>query len=335
MVPGGHLMSRARGQDAAQSGSPPDASVPDDSVLPFSTVKSRAMGRLVRLGSVVDEILSQHDYPERVSEALGEAVALTAMLGTTLKLDGDLIIQTNSDGPLGMLVVNFETPGRIRAHASFDEERVAALVGDEPHDSGALLGSGYLAITIDPGKGMDRYQGVVALEGQGLADAAHAYFRQSEQLPTYVRLAVARHRNRSTGSDAGWQWRAGGLLVQHVTPVGGAVHDDDEDDFLLGEDDDNWRRVAYLAQTVEDHEILDPTLAPERLLYRLFHEEGVRAAGARELEVFCRCSRERVANLLKSFEQAELDDLREEAGDIVVTCEFCNTAYRFADDGIE
>ena len=305
----------------------------DDCVLPFSTVKSRALGRLVRLGPLVDEILSQHDYPDAVSEVLGQALAMAAMLGTTLKFDGDLIVQTNTDGAIGMMVVNFETPGRLRAHASFDADRIARFEAEGGGDYGALLGDGYLALTIDPGRGMERYQGVVALKGQGLDAAALEYFRQSEQLPTFVRLAVARHKVRSDGSDNNsWQWRAGGILVQHVTPVGGIEQNDDQEDFLLGEDDDDWRRVAFLAETVEDHEILDPLLPPERLLYRLFHEEGVRASPARPLEVFCRCSQQRVDSLINSFKAEELDDLRDEAGNIVVTCEYCNTGYHWQSD---
>ena len=194
--------------------------VVDDTVLPFSTVKSRALGRLVRLGAVVDQILSQHNYPDPVSEVVGEAIALTAMLGTTLKIDGELIVQTRTDGPLGMLVVNYATPGRVRAHASFDAERVAALAQGEADSQGALIGSGYMALTVDPGKGMERYQGVVALEGKGLASAALAYFKQSEtaavfcafgsctspqpvQRWTSARLAVASWRHSGTACVAG------------------------------------------------------------------------------------------------------------------------------------
>ena len=317
-------------------GMPANTVAVDDTVLPFSTVKSRALGRLVRLGPVINRILSQHDYPLPVSNVLGQAVALTAMLGTTLKFDGNLIVQTNSNGPLGMIVVNYETPGRVRAHASYDADRLAEITArDATPDQGTLLGSGYLAITIDPGRGMERYQGVVALEGGGLVDAAHTYFRQSEQLPTFVRLAVARYQKRDPESDlTGWKWRAGGLLVQHVTPLGGVEHNDDEEDFLLGEDDDHWRRVEFLAQTVEDHEMLDPLLAPERLLYRLFHEEGVRASAPRPVENFCRCSQQRVETMLRSFKPEELSDLRDDSGDVVVTCEFCNQAYRFPVDEI-
>ncbi len=319
--------------DASQGSERADVRDRDDSVLPFSTVKSKTLGRLVRLGATVDHILSRHNYPDSVSEVLGEAIALAAMLGTTLKFDGDLIIQTNTDGPVGMLVVNFETPGRIRAHASFDQARLAgpraAATGATDHR--ALLGHGFLALTIDPGRGMERYQGVVSLDGQDLAAAALQYFRQSEQLPTYVRLAVARHQVKGDGG-AGRQWRAGGLLVQHVSPVGGKDHRDEEENFLLGEDDDDWRRVELLAMTVEDHEMLDPTLAPERLLYRLFHEEGVRAGQARALDVFCRCSQSRIQGLFRSFKPQEIAELRDDDGNIAVTCEFCNTTYDYRDE---
>ncbi|MGI9524516.1 MAG: Hsp33 family molecular chaperone [Hyphomicrobiaceae bacterium] len=299
----------------------------DDAVLPFSTVKSRALGRLVRLGPLVDEILARHAYPNAVSELLGEALALVAMLGTTLKFEGELILQTNTDGPVGLIVVNFEAPGRLRGHASFNRDRVGSIIEAGQADHGRLLGSGYLALTIDPGKGKERYQGVVALEGGGLADAALSYFRQSEQLPTYVRLAVARHQTSADGHP-GWRWRAGGLLLQHVAPVGGSAELDDGGR-LMGEDDDHWRRVRFLAETVEDHEMLDPLLPPKRLLYRLFHEEGVRAGEARDMEVFCRCSQDRVDNLFQSFKGDDISDLRDKNGDVVVTCEFCNTAYYF------
>ena len=303
----------------------------DNCIVPFSTVQSRALGRLVRLGSVVDDILSRHNYPTPVSIVLGQAIALTAMLGTTLKFDGDLILQTKTDGPLGFLVVNFATPGQLRAHASFDADEIAKLGDTMTVNAGELLGEGYLAITIDPGRGMDRYQGIVSLEGRGLTTAAHTYFRQSEQLPTFTKLAVARFQDREDGVIRE-RWRAGGLLLQHVTPVGGVEHEDDEDDFLLGEEDDDWRRVEMLAQTVEDHEMVDPTLSPERLLYRLFHEEGVRAATERKLEVFCRCSQERVQSMLKSFRDEDLNDLRDEDGRVTVTCEFCSESYGFSSE---
>jgi len=313
-----------------------DARMHDDFVLPFNTVKSGMTGRVVRLGAVADTILGQHDYPLAVSELLGQALALSAMLGTALKFDGDLTIQSQTDGAVGMFVTNFASPGSLRGYASFDADRVAGIeAGDSPPDQAALIGQGLLALTIDPGEGMERYQGVVALEGGDLAGAAHTYFRQSEQLPTFVRLAVARHHVAGTdGRASGWQWRAGGLIVQHISPVGGKPPDESETETgaattLFGEDDDHWRRVEMLASTVEDHELLDPMLSPERLLYRLFHEEGVRVIEPAPLEAYCRCSRERVAAFLKTFADENISDLRDEDGNVTVTCEFCGAAYRF------
>jgi molecular chaperone Hsp33 len=299
-------------------------------VLPFRTERSGIIGRLVRLGPAIDEILSHHAAPVAVSQALGEAVALTAMLGTALKIDGKLTLQTKTDGILDFLVISYESPGRVRGYARYDKRRVAANDEVAP---GALLGEGHLAITIDPGQDMERYQGIVALDGNGIGDAALSYFRQSEQLPSFIRLAVARHYTAGENGEPGrWQWRAGGLLVQHLARDGGIeaeslVSEDDED--VLGDTDDDWERTRILASTVEDHELLDPTLAPERLLYRLFHEEGVRAFPSAPIEAYCRCSRERVHAFLQSFGAAELTDMREPDGTITVTCEFCTTVYSF------
>jgi len=309
----------------------------DDMVLPFRTERSGVIGRLVRLGGAVDTILSHHDAPVAVSQTLGEAVALTAMLGTALKFDGKLIVQTKTDGILDFLVVNFESPGRLRGYVRYDKARFAARGGgNDGLDEGALLGSGHLAITIDPGEEMDRYQGVVALDGCSLVEAAHTYFRQSEQLPTFIRLAVARHYQAGEGGAPGaWHWRAGGLMIQNLAGAGGkpGVSAMDEDDgYMLGEADDDWERTRILAATVEDHELLDPTLAPVRLLYRLFHEEGVRAMRPAPIEAFCRCSRERVEAFMRSFGADDLADMREPDGGISVTCEFCTATYRFAPD---
>lgn len=301
----------------------------DDIVLPFRTVRSGAIGRVVRLGPAVDEILSHHAAPAAVSQALGEAVALTAMLGTALKMDGKLTLQTKTDGVLDFLVVNFEKPGRLRAYARWDKRRLAA---EESMTAAELLGSGHMAITIDPGEDMEAYQGIVALSGESVGDAALSYFRQSEQLPSFLRLAVARHYVAGeNGAPGQWRWRAGGLMVQSLARAGGSPSNDAPagDDRLLGEDDDDWERTRMLASTVEDHELLDPTLSPERLLYRLFHEEGVRAFKPAPVQAYCRCSRERVAAFLKSFGTAELADMREPDGGISVTCEFCTRKYRF------
>ena len=306
-----------------------------DFVLPFQTVASRVMGRMVRLAGTVDAVLKRHAYPEPVSEALGQALALTALLGTALKFEGRLTLQTKSDGPLEFLVADFRTPGSVRGYVGVDAARYAELAASgTPIGQGALFGKGHLAMTIEPGGDMQRYQGIVALDGSTLIEAALTYFRQSEQLPTFIRLAIA--RERLAGGD--WTWRAGGLLLQHVSPEGGRTADElasaEERGLLLGEDDDSWSRVSILASTVEDHELVDPTLAPERLLYRVFHEEGVRVTPVQPIGEYCTCSRERVLGFLTRFGVAELADMKEPDGTIAVTCEFCSKRYPFRDEDL-
>lgn len=307
----------------------------DNIVLPFRTVQSDVIGRVIRLGSVVDTILSRHAYPEPVSHALGEALVLTAMLGSALK-DKDnakLILQTKSDGPLDFLVADFASPGKVRGYANFAKGNAAFADTRGRGDQGALLGKGQLAMTIDTGGGRDSYQGIVALDNEPLVTAADTYFRQSEQLPTFLRLAVARHYGPAKGTGARVShWRAGGLMIQQLPREGGKRELDGEahDAGLEGEDEENWNRARHLAATVEDHELLDPTLSPERLLYRLFHEEGVRVVPAIALAEACRCSRDRIEMYLQRFGAEELADLREPDGSISVTCEFCSRKYAFA-----
>jgi len=305
--------------------------IEDDYVVSFSTDKSRALGRLIRLGPVADEILKRHNLPGPAGEVLGQALALTGMLGSTLKFDGNLIVQTQTNGPVGFLVANFEAPGKLRGYASFDAERIDEIERESASHAD-LLGDGHMALTIDPGGYMDRYQGIISLKGNDLSEAANGYFRQSEQLPTFVRLAIARHHAGASG-DGDWHWRAGGIMVQYVSPVGGRQPDDDDEggnaNWLVGEREDDWQRVSMLAQTIEDHELLDPTLSSERLLYRLFHEEGVRASTAQKLEPFCRCSRERVGTFLSTFEGEDIASLLDSDGKIAITCEFCNEVYQF------
>jgi len=312
----------------------------DDIVLPFGTVKSRISGRIVRLGPAVDHVLGAHDYPDLVSAVLGEAMALTALLGHPLKAGGRLILQTKTDGPLGFLVVHYDAPGVMRGYASFDRDKVAALANSRNGVAASdLIGTGRMAMTIDPGGQATSHQGIVALDGGTLTDAAHAYFRQSEQLPTFIRLAVARQMVGGTAPGTSpWRWRAGGLILQHVPRLGGDPRPDEtpeeRDARLHGEDDDDWLRVATLAATVEDHELIDPTLSPERLLLRLFHEEGVRVGDETPVATRCRCSRDRISGFLKGFSDTDREDMREDDGAITVTCEFCSTKYRFEDSDL-
>ena len=336
----------------------------DDIVLPFRTETSSAQGRIVRLGVVADDILAAHGYPEPVNQALGEALALTALLGSLLHANGRLILQTKTDGPLRQIVASFTSPGDMRALATFDAARLEEMTREGRLGPGHLIGTGHMAMTIDPGGSAPRTQGIVALANHSLAQAAYTYFRQSEQIPTFVRLAVARHQVRA-GSGAGpvWRWRAGGLIVQQLPrDVSGSGSDlwperDDkgadeaawgltpqvhprsavtttEDDEVRAAYEEDWNRARMLASTVEDHELLDPTLPAEKLLYRLFAEEGVSVLPGIPVRAHCGCSRERVEMLLKSFGAAELSDMREDDGAVTVTCEYCTTRHRFSADEV-
>lgn len=303
----------------------------DDHVLPFQVDALDVRGRVVRLGPSIDTLLSRHGYPAPVSKVLGEAAVLTALLGSSLKMEGRFQLQTKSDGPIDMLVVDFMAPDQIRAYARYDEERLALA---DPHSTGALLGQGHLAFTIDPGGDMSRYQGVVALNGGNLEDAAHQYFQQSEQIPTRVRLAVA---EAWTGGQMP-RWRAGGMLVQFLPEAGERIRTRDlhpgdapEDaPARPGEgDDDAWVEAQLLVGTIEDHELIDPTVSSERLLLRLFHERGVRVFDASPLREQCRCSRERVQTMIRQFPAGDIRDMVADDGSITVTCEFCSSRYRF------
>ncbi|MGH6803417.1 MAG: Hsp33 family molecular chaperone HslO, partial [Methyloceanibacter sp.] len=220
----------------------------DDLILPFQAEHAEVSGRLVKLGPTVDTILSRHAYPEAVSQLLGEAVALTALLGAALKFEGKFILQASTDGPVDLLVADYQVPGGLRGYARFSPERLAALPPD-----GRLLGDGHLAMTIDRGLETERYQGVVPLEGDSLTEAADTYFRQSEQLPTLIKLAVARHYRAGKAGGRPWTWRAGGLLIQKLTREGGRSVGGEA---AFAEED--WTRAKALAETVEDHELLDP-----------------------------------------------------------------------------
>jgi molecular chaperone Hsp33 len=313
----------------------PAADAADDTVLPFAVKSLDLRGRIVRLGPAVDAILTSHDYPAPVAKLLGEAIVLTVMLGTSLKFEGRFILQTQSDGPVRMLVVDFTSPGKVRACARFDAARVAEAIAGNAADAGRLLGSGHLAMTIDQGPEMNRYQGLVPLEGAGLEQAAHEYFTRSEQIPTRVRLAVAEEFIAGK-NGARRHWRAGGILLQFLpnsterarqadlhpgdAPPGTAPH--------VVPEDEAWVEGRSLVATVRDIELIDPELSSERLAYRLFHEPGVRVYRPTPVEAQCSCSRDNVENMLKSFSQADRDDMVEN-GKITVTCEFCSSTYIF------
>lgn len=305
----------------------PSATPIDDAVIPFEVAPLDLRGRLIKLGPTLNELLARHDYPAPVSRLLGEAILLTVLLGSTLKFEGRFSLQTQSDGPVSLLVVDFRSPDRLRAYARFDGKRID---GDQtPAD---LLGRGHLAFTIDQGAHTNRYQGLVALDGSGLEAAAHEYFLRSEQIPTRVRLAVGEELR----SGGGRNWRAGGMLLQFLpkvserarpadlppgdAPEGTAPH--------LVPEDDAWVEGQSLIGTVEDVELIDPALSGERLIWRLFNERGVRVFEAQPVHAQCSCSREAVAAMLASFTHQDRVDMVED-GRIKVTCEFCSSVYEF------
>ncbi|CAH1651281.1 33 kDa chaperonin [Hyphomicrobiales bacterium] len=312
------------------------AETADDRVLPFAVEGLDVRGRVVKLGPALDTILRRHAYPPAVARVLGEATALTALLGSALKFNGRFQLQTRTDGVIDMLVVDFDAPDRLRACARFDAERLAGLAETGTLATGDLLGNGHLALTVDQGSEMSRYQGVVALEGDDLEAAAHQYFLQSEQIPTRVRLAVG-EAFTSDGEGSGMRYRAGGLMVQFLPPSTDRQRQQDlhPGDAPEGHDlgrteafeDDGWVEAKLLADTTEDHELIDPALQSERLLLRLFHERGVRVFEGQPVHEACRCSRPRILATLRSFSQQDRDDMIGDDGHIGITCEFCSRHY--------
>lgn len=296
----------------------------DDLLLPFHITGGAMRGRAVRLGPLLNRILAAHEPPRPVGLMLGEALALAAALAGGLKYEGVFTLQIQSDGPISLLVGDVTSHGAVRGYARFDAEAVARAAPDDRLPAApvpALLGRGHLAFTVDQGPDTDRYQGIVALDGATLAECARHYFGSSEQIPTTIRLAAG------TSGDGGWH--AGAVILQRM-PVG------PNSPILTSEEaDEAWNRGAILLESVRDDELLDPGLAPRRLLHRLFHAEGLVPHPARELFPRCRCSPQRVAATLRSFPRQEIEALKDEAGNVVVTCEFCKTSYVFGDGRLD
>ena len=294
----------------------PQRTIPlDDLAAPFQIENQPVRGRLVRLGPAVDEVLTRHDYPTAVANLLGETCALAALVGASLKFEGRLIVQAQGDGPVSYVVADYDTEGSLRGYCRYDAERLAAVqteTGFRAPGAQALLGQGVFIMTIDQGADTERYQGVTPIEGETLAFCAERYFAQSEQTPTRVRLAVGQ-----SDTGAGPKWRAGGILLQNIA----------EDD-ARGGTAEAWREAQFLFETVGEDELIDPSLTPETLLHRLFHEQGVRLFSAQPLKAFCRCNEERILTVLQSFGASERAEMVEPDGRIHVTCEYCSRVYK-------
>ncbi len=298
----------------------PDLVVPRG-VTPFFLPRRPVRGRLIRLGALADTLLTRHQgmHPA-VTQLAGQSLALAAALSTALKFRGTFSLQAKGDGPVSMLLADCTDTGALRGYARVQPERLDTLLQDNPEPTAShLLGSGYLAFTVDQGPDSHRHQGIVSIEGDGLADMALHYFRTSEQLRCMVHLACDQ-------TDSGW--RAAALILEKTAGAGGI-------DPMLDEaaQEESWRTATTLAATLTRQELLDDALPAERLLYRLFHTEGVAVDRARALSYGCRCSRARLADILEGFPPDDLDHMAVE-GDIVMTCEFCNYDFRFARDQV-
>ena len=284
-----------------------------DFVLPFDVLGAGIRGRLVRLDASSARALKAHALAEPAARIAGEMLVLATLLGTSLKLDGRLTAQTKSDGPLDMIAADYYgasdgKPKGVRGYARLDQTKYATF-GAEPSFA-ALVGAGSLAITIEPTRGGQTYQGIVELSPKGIAASAETYFEQSEQLPTLIRLAAAPVFTPGSREPA---WRAAGLMLQ-VTP-GATRHGDD------------WDRLSTLAATVEDLELLDTSLTAETLLWRLFNQEEVRVMPAEPIAFRCDCNGERIAAVLRSYSEEERAGLADPDGTIRARCDFCGTVH--------
>lgn len=297
-----------------------------DYVLPFGIEGQNVNGRVVKLNSLASDVLLRHDYPEAVNRLLGEALVLVAMLGTMLKFDGRFILQLQGTGPVSMLMADY-TPdengiGGLRGMAQFDADGVTQSLKDEASPIGLLGEKGHMAFTVDQGADMERYQGIVPLEGATLAEAALGYFDRSEQIGTTLKLAAA----PLLLAGGKTEWRAGGIVVQQTAATGGIELPPEGDPDHV---DEEWNRLHVLLQTTEDSELLDGDVSGEKLAYRLFHEDGVRVFDTRALQFACPCSRQRVINMLSGLPQNDRDEMRAQDS-IDVNCEFCNEQYSFS-----
>ncbi|WP_113911695.1 Hsp33 family molecular chaperone HslO [Roseovarius dicentrarchi] len=304
----------------------------DDTVLPFQLDNSDIRGRVARLDGALGGILGQHDYPPAVEALVAEMALLTALIGQTIKLRWKLSLQVQSNGPVRMIATDYYgpqeegEPARIRAYASYDAERVTDAAPFEQ------VGEGYFAVMIDQGEGTTPYQGITPLAGGSLRACAEAYFAQSEQIPTSFALSFG----RSTEQSGPERWRAGGVMLQHMpkaSPLmaGGGSGEQGllqpEDVVPEGEAGENWTRANMLLSTVDDLELIGPSLAPTDLLLRLFHEEGPRVFDAQAVRFGCTCSEERVRQSLSIYSSKDIETMTTDDGRVTADCQFCGAHY--------
>ncbi|MCP5039227.1 MAG: Hsp33 family molecular chaperone HslO [Rhodobacteraceae bacterium] len=305
----------------------------DDTVLPFQLDACDIRGRVARLDTSLNQILAQHNYPPAIEALVAEAVILTALIGQTIKLKWKLSLQIRGDGPARLIATDYFAPGengepaKIRAFSSFDEDSIST--GSEPFE---MIGKGYFAVLIDQGEGTTPYSGLTPLAGGSLADCAGSYFAQSEQLPTRFALSYG----RSSVPGKAEHWRAGGVMLQHLPKASPFVANADEvredgliaaEDLLTEAETENWSRANMLLETVEEFELIGPSVQPADLLYRLFHEESPRIYDAQPVRFGCTCSAQRVINSLSIYSDKDIAHMTKEDGSVTADCQFCGAHY--------
>ncbi|MEY4779610.1 MAG: hypothetical protein RLZZ607_923 [Pseudomonadota bacterium] len=307
----------------------------DDTVLPFQLDVSDIRGRVVRLDGALDEILSQHQYPPQIEALVAETALLTALIGQSIKLRWKLSLQVRGKGAARLIATDYYgpsdegEPARIRAYASYDADRL-----DPAASAYSQVGDGYFAVMLDQGAGMTPYQGFTPIAGNSLSDCAQTYFAQSEQLPT--RFALTFGKSQMPGRPS--HWRGGGVMLQHMPQVGQSVASPEgsgegglltHTDILAGEPAENWTRVNALLDTVEELELIGPTVAPTELLVRLFHEEGPRVFDATPVHFGCSCSAEKVHQTMSIYSQRDIAHMTTPEGIVTADCQFCGAHYEF------
>ncbi len=291
---------------------------PTDLVTVFQLDGQPVRGRAVKLGAALDKALNPGGsarYPDSIARLLGEAMMTGAIVAQSLKFDGRLVVQCHgtNEGAVSLLMADCTTAGHIRGYARWDDEKLKEIELDSKNPGAdVLLGGGTFSMTIDQGPDMDQYQGIAAIEGESLSSCAEHYFNQSEQIPTRIHLACGQSVDAS-----GTHWSGGGIMIQKIA-----------DDEARADATPPWETAQQLFATLTDAELIDPEVSTNTLLYRLFNEYGVRVVETHSVNADCRCSRDRLLDTLKSFDQTALEDMAE-GGVISANCEFCATDYNF------
>ena len=305
----------------------------DDTVLPFQLDASNIRGRVARLDGVLDQVLAQHEYPPVVEALVSEMALLTALIGQTMKLRWKLSLQVRGSGPVRLIATDYYgptddgEPARIRAYASYDADSI-------DHNAGGFsqVGTGYFAILIDQGQDTAPYQGITPIAGASLSSCAEAYFAQSEQIPTRFSLAFG-HSQEADGSNG---WRAGGIMLQHLPSAGAHVTSEEATgeggllsaaDLLDGDANENWNRVNILLDTVDQLELVGPSIEPAQLLLRLFHEEQPRIYDIQPVTFGCTCSDDRVRQSLSIYSAKDIGHMTTDDNQVTADCQFCGAHY--------